>query len=262
MTDDWKISYEDKKANIGLKGYSAIKGTEFDTYLQTKLNGKVNYYLGNTSFRNFINNLNQTGFDTAFLEKALEPSKDIKFWEWGEFLAYDQMECHLEIDIPWPPSWDRRVRRASLPGSDIVGLKKGGGSVIFVFGEIKTSKQERYPPDVMTHRDKGMIDQIKNLLSRENNSDLVKWLSLKSIGQRWEGNFEKALKYYIQNDIGFNIVGILVRDTNPNISDLNCVFEKLGIQEIPTAFYAYYLPHAIDECIAICLNGGGNNAVS
>lgn len=261
MNVDWQLSYKDKKGNVILQGYSTSTGV-FEKYLQTELYKEIKYYSGSTSFNELINSLSETGFDTTTMKETVESSQKIVFWRWGEYFAYDQIKRHLGITIPWPPSWDRRIRTASLPGSDIIALKNEGGNVIFVFGEIKTSSQEKHPPYVVTKGKEGMIDQLKKLFSREIISDLVKWLLLRSNGRVWEDDFKKAVEYYSQNDSGYELIGVLVRDTDPDIQDLKCVLENFEMSEILISFYGYYLPYSIDYCINICLNGGGNNAIS
>ena len=257
----WDKSYAENEGNVTIEG-KYTSSSDFKRYLQITFQKELRYYLGDTNFDELINNLSDTGFDTSTLETVLASQPGLTSWEWGECFAYDQVEKHLGINIPWPPFWDRRLRRASLPGADIIGLKDEGNNIIFVFGEIKTSSQEKYPPDVMTKPNDGLIDQIKRLASRETIKDHIQWLSLRAEGKDWKEDFNKALKYYVQHDIGYIIIGLLIRDTLPNVHDLKCVLEKLRTFEITTICYGFYLPFKINNCIAMCFNGGGNDAAS
>jgi len=258
----WNRSYAENEGNVTIEGNYTSSISDFKRYLQTKFQKEIKYYLGDANFEELINNLSDTGFDTSTLETALASHHSLTSWEWGECFAYDQVEKHLGIKIPWSPFWDRRIRRTSLPGGDIVGLKDDGHNVIFVFGEIKTSSQKKHPPDVITKTNDGIIDQIKRLASRKTIKDHIQWLCLRADGKDWKEDFDKAMKYYVQHDIGYIIIGLLIRDTSPNVQDLRCVLENLSTFEIPTSCYGYYLPFEINSCIAMCFNGGGSDAAS
>lgn len=260
MIVTWDKSYSESGGKIAIEGNSTSSSSDFKKYLQTDFQRTIKYYLGDESFEELINNLRDSGFDTSVLETALNSPSILTFWEWGECFAYDQIEKHLGINIPWPPFWDRRIRKASLPGGDIVGLMNDGQNTIFVFGEIKTSSQKKYPPDVVIKSHDGMIDQIQRLASRETIKDHIQWLYIKAEGKDWEEDFRKAMEYYIKHNNGHIVIGILIRDTAPNVLDLRCILEKLEEFKISTSCYSYYLPLEISACMAIHFNGGGLNA--
>ena len=85
------------------------------------------------------------------MENLLRAVPGEKSWTVGEALA----ECILaddetrEICWPWNFVRDRRTPRASLPGADLVGFCKEGGSVFLLFGEVKASSDKSTPPNVM-----------------------------------------------------------------------------------------------------------------
>ncbi len=97
--------------------------------------------------------LNLTGFQTRNLDAVLKGGSSPKDWEVGEAYAEAYLATHKRCHFPWSDRWDERKDKSSLPGSDLVGLQETGTpkspSFRFVFGEVKTSAEEKYPPGVM-----------------------------------------------------------------------------------------------------------------
>lgn len=254
MAIEWDTTFQDNEGKISITGYSSDYVSDFKDYIENEFTDRIDYYSGKKSFKEIISNLAETDFETQTIEQALE--QDVSYQDWGEYFAFDQIENHLNLKIPWPAAWDKRVEKASLPGADIVSFKYEEDNVIFVFGEIKTSSEERAPPTVVIKKNKGLIDQIKKLTNKVKITHLIQWLSLKSVGKDWEKDFQNAVKYYFKSNVGYCLLGLLIRDTDPKKNDLNCVFDKLKNISVSTNFYCFYAPINIETCMKICNEKG------
>ena len=116
---------------------------------------------------------------------------------------------------------DRRTPRASLPGADLVGLAGQGGQAVFLFGEVKASAEGRAPPSVMTGP-RGMKSQLDRIAtSVDVKIALLKWLHSRCRTPELKRLFDSAAQRFLASK-GRDVllVGILVRDTDPNQADL------------------------------------------
>lgn len=253
MPITWAPHYHNEQENIVIQGLVISSHPEFHEYLSTEFPERIRHYSGVACFEDYLRNLQDTGFRVDELEREL--SRTISKSDWGEYFAYHQLENGFNIVIPWPSHWDKKRSTHSLPGADIFGLQSLNDSVTFVFGEVKTSEEMRHPPQVVTRRPDGLISQLMKFNNREVVSNLIKWLSLKSTGKDWETDFKTALKYYLEHDWYFSCVGILVRDTEPNIGDLSRAIRRLTLR-CRVTIYAFYLPISLHECITMSIPGG------
>lgn len=256
----WNVEYTYKNENVSYTGYSSSSQEEYEQFLEKELSVKIQYYLGNTDFQAFfsktIEGLKTTDFESVNVEQSLKdviPASD-----WGEYFSYHQLETHLGVSLPWPPSWDKRAKKASQQGPDIVGLKNNGGIQIFVFGEVKTSSESRCPPNIMVNGGDGMIDQIKRLELFEIRMFLIKWLVLKMNKRGREDEIKDAIRNHLKDN--YSIIGILVRDTPPNEADLKCVLTKIKNNHIPKSFHGYYIPVVVKDSISLCTQGRRSDA--
>ncbi len=253
MPITWARHYHNEQENIEIQGLVISSQPEFHEYLSTEFPERIRHYSGVARFEDCLRNLQDTGFQVDELEREL--ANKISKSDWGEYFAYHQLENGFNIVIPWPSHWDKKKSTHSLPGADVFGLRSINGSVTFVFGEVKTSEEMQHPPQVVTRRSDGLITQLMKFDDREIISNLVKWLCLKSTGKDWETDFKIALRYYLEHDWYFSCVGILVRDTVPNIRDLSPAFEHLTLR-CKVTLYAFYLPVHLHDCITASIPGG------
>jgi len=195
--------------------------------------------------------------DTITRLLASEPDK--KPWEIGEALA----ECFLEeergVKFPWNTERDKRTPKASLPGADLVGLMEEGDEALLVLGEVKTSSDANNPPQVMNGRE-GMIHQLDNLATDISiHNCLLKWLHARCKNTGFWPLYEKAARRYLASGgRAIKLVGMLMRDTNPNELDLKNRAEHLATKvSAPTEIEldAWYLPIPIDDWPAVVQGG-------
>jgi len=194
-----------------------------------------------------------TGMATQFVENLLRAVPGEKSWAVGDALA----ECILandetrEICWPWNFVRDRRTPRASLPGADLVGFCKEGGSVFLLFGEVKASSDKSTPPNVMNGSG-GLAWQLKGEATRlDIQHALLIWLRTRCYSDKHRELYRAAIDRYVES-LGKDIllVGILLRDTAPNELDVAArardLADNLGS---PTRIEiaAWYLPIPIKD---------------
>ena len=145
----------------------------------------------------------------------------------GEAIAISYLEEHQNCQIPWPISRDKRIPKASLPGTDLVGFYTINQSIYFLFGEVKTSNELNSPPGVMNGK-KGLTQQLLRLNNLfEVREQLITYLAFKSTDSDWENKFFAALSRYRKDSTDFKLNGVLIRDTKPNSKDLQSCRDKL-----------------------------------
>ncbi|MGN8060100.1 hypothetical protein ACTJK4_00430 [Ralstonia sp. 22111] len=174
--------------------------------------------------------LSADGFDGTELQAILLATEEpLSAHDIGEAIA--EVVLQAREGAIWPTNRRRDLRsvRASLPGADIVGFVPGGGGVHrFLFAEVKTSSDRKSPPSVM-YGNKGLEYQLyalaadASLLRR-----LLKYLYARVKGTSQFELWRQALRELAKDmDHGKKLVGVLVRDTAPAISDLSHHAESL-----------------------------------
>jgi hypothetical protein len=194
---------------------------------------------------------------TEFLERLLAAVPTSEGWEIGEALA----ECTIRDDAeqetqwPWNTVRDRRTPRASLPGADLLGFCRRDGAVYLLLGEVKTSSSSDSPPNVM-FGGSGMTWQLEENASRlDIQRTLLKWLHARCQSGAHREMFKQAVRRYLKSGgKAIVLVGVLIRDTEPNELDLKSRGEHLGDSfEAPmrVELQAWYLPVPIKEWPAL-----------
>lgn len=200
--------------------------------------------------------LNLTGFQSKNLDAVLNAGSPPKDWEVGEAYSEAYLGAHKQCHFPWSDSWDQRKDKSSLPGSDLVGLQETGTSKLpfrFAFGEVKTSKEAKYPPGVM-YGEEGLKKQLEDLRDcRSIRETLVRYLMVRAIGSDWEDKFKAALERFLTATTDVAIFGVLVRDVNPDEADLKTRALKTS-QKHPAKMHiellAIYLPPGSIDMLA------------
>src|SRR5262249_17269522 len=123
---------------------------------------------------------------------------------------------------PWNMGRDSRNPYASLPGADIVGFLQGESYFHLALGEIKTSEEKRYPPQVMSGRSGFIGHQIDNLATNLGTiCQLLKWLLHRCKRTEFEPIYNNAAsRYFNSGKKAVALFGVLIRDTKSNELDL------------------------------------------
>ncbi len=214
---------------------NALQGPVLETVLDVEGKNKV------------LKTLEEAGVDIDGIGNVLlnKIPKDNN-WRVGESLAILYLTHHRNCLFPWPSSRDQKTPDASLPGADLVGFQQKDKYIIFAFGEVKTSHENRRPPTVVTGKN-GLQEQIHAILSKKKKQEgLIKYLThhiVENANPDWLSRLKEAWEQYNQKRIA--IFGILIRDVTPDIRDLQSSVKELGADwELKTfiEFIAVYLP--------------------
>lgn len=187
---------------------------------------------GQEDFRNYILSLSDTGFSPI---KTILPK--IRDWQVGEGFAEAYLAAHFSCDFPWSNNRDLKNLDSSLTGADMVGFHRGE----FAFGEVKTSSEQNYPPQVTSKKDGGLNTQLKKLChDHDGRCVLVQYLyhRVKSTPE-----FREACIAYLKDNKNFYVFGVLVRDVEPKINDWNYLKKHLEVHgQNRVSLAALYLP--------------------
>lgn len=194
-----------------------------------------------------------TQFEQEELARVLGSPTNIEDWRVGEAIGEGYLVDHRDCSFPWPDGRDERKAGSSLPGADLVGFHADAGGDRFAFGEVKTSAEEQYPPQVMRGRH-GLQQQLEDLRDQVSvRDDLVKYLGYRATTAAWQDRYRAASKRYLANSSDVQLFGILVRDVPPHESDLRTRIEKLAIgcpNGTRIEMLSIYLPASSIETLA------------
>jgi hypothetical protein len=195
--------------------------------LNTALTGSVSEILwdvsGTGNLEAVLASVATTDFDAEGVRRILTSHRVPENWRVGECLAEAFLVEHRGCEFPWPSGRDLKNPCASPAGTDLVGFQRiapPNDDYCFAFGEVKTSEQQAWPPNVMDGRN-GLQKQLEDLRdSTEVKDALVKYLGHHSHGAGWSPHYKKASQRYLANPQDVSLFGILVRDVEPKPEDL------------------------------------------
>ena len=222
--------------------------------------------VGKEHIQSILAQVTTTEFLKDGLEKVLASSDTIKDWQVGEAIAECYLERHRNCSFPWPDGRDVRRPKSSLPGADLVGFIKEQGKTRFVFGEVKTSHERKWPPQVCRGRSgtHGLGVQVKDLCSDER----IKAKIFKYLGHRADAfseQYRDAAKQFLVDRNDVHVVGFLVRDVEPKSDDLKSLVRDISVVRSGTTsveFFALYLPNDRIKTLAENLRKVGKGGVA
>ena len=129
---------------------------------------------GTAEIDEIMSNLPFTEFDQEQIDQLLQREPEPKDWLVGEALAEVYVSDTDKCIFPWPTSRDLKNPRASPTGADLTGFQKTEDETNpfrFAFGEVKTSSDKNYPPNVMYGQTglKNQIEEIKKSFHTKKN---------------------------------------------------------------------------------------------
>ena len=237
--------YQVSRPRAEAKGL-VFTSTELDLALTNRLSPMLDDEHGRTQIRESLLGLPSTQFDSTRLEAAMARRTEHQDWQVGEAMGEAYLSDHRGCEFPWPSSRDLRNPSASPAGADLVGFQSHANSARLAFGEVKTSQEEKWPPQVVTSRH-GLSKQMEELRdSVEVKSHLaIVYLGWRAQGAAWGGTWRCAAARYLTNPADVALFGILVRDVEPREADLETRVDRLS-DGCPAATYlellAFYLP--------------------
>lgn len=251
-TSDWSLAFQCESYHIHVYGFAAASEDACRRYFERRVSAKLAESDGAEQLRQHLIELETTGFDLRGLLGQIESSPRAKGWEIGEAFAETALEDGHEAMFPWATGLDKRSRKASLPGADLVGLQRHA-SPRFVFGQVKSSSEDRVPPQVVNSTPDCLRNQMIQLRHcRADQQQLISWLLVRMRGTDWEAAFNEALNRYSEGDLW--LVGVLVSGRrDPVEADLTSICD--GIKHRPgegdVQLLGFYLPFHKDEWIDI-----------
>jgi hypothetical protein len=178
----------------------------------------------------------ETGFEKsetllADIQFLLNNSVEVQDFRIGEAFAEVCLEKHFNCRFYWNELRDARNPKGNKTGADLVGFIEIENEILFLFGEVKTSSEQKSPPQVMTNPT-GIENQLKDLYKDQNKRlILISYVQNKiglSNNSNFKNDFNSAVKnYYRQNEGKYMLYGILVRDTEVNENDIKVCYNKL-----------------------------------
>ncbi len=187
----------------------------------------------------------ETQFVNDEISRILKDAHHIEQWRVGEAIAQTYLTDHRSCEFPWPVGRDEKRPGSSMPGADLVGIGNDDSGECLVFGEVKTSSQNTYPPSVM-HGRTGLKKQLESLCSDESIRDgLVKYLGHRAVSSSWETRFKRAVARYMKSSSDIQLYGYLIRDVEPRVDDLKvrvCKLCAIRPSEMRIELLALYLP--------------------
>ncbi|MFX0197383.1 MAG: hypothetical protein ACFFCW_14760 [Candidatus Hodarchaeota archaeon] len=241
-----KIEYEMGSSPVACVGLS-YTAEELDAALGGPVAAIVFDDKGTADLSAILQTVTDTDFDKQEVERILVDEIKPKIWEVGEALAETYLTHHYDCHFPWPDGRDIRKPKSSLPGADMVGFHTGSDALRFAFGEVKTSKESSYPPQVVTYGDHALNKQLCDIRDKISLRDqLIKYLGHRAKDAEWKDSFKNATENYIKSKgSAVSIFGILIRDVTPNKADVEGSHHLLS-DNCPTQtiiqLLAVYLP--------------------
>ncbi|WP_461641116.1 hypothetical protein [Labilibaculum euxinus] len=232
--------FEHIESDSNSRGYHGISFS--DTNFTQILRGSVNNSLLDSEVQHDrlseLTGLLETGFsqsdnliaDIQALENA-EP-EDLRAWRIGEAVAEVVLEENFQCRFHWNELRDARNPNGNKTGADLVGFIECEGSVLFLFGEVKTSSEiSNRPPQVMTKSD-GIENQLKDLYKNRNKRQiLITYLKSKTLvlpdTAPFKTDYNLALHSYYSNSQNYQLIGVLVRDIEADHRDVSTSFNRI-----------------------------------
>jgi hypothetical protein len=256
------ITYENNHDCVSWVGLKCEDNEQFAGFLKTRTAHRLDDTEGSNEFHHHLKGLALTGLGQTGLAAVLNADQpEERAWAASEALAEAFLEEDKGVVFPWNMERDKRNPFGSLPGADIIGFIGEGKNCRFAFGEVKSSSEQKYPPQVMSGRSGRMghqLDTLANDLSKI--YQLLKWLLPRVKNNQYQTSYNTAaISFFNSGNKLISLFGILVRDTEVNEKDLSVRGSALRKKfSLPTTCHliALYLPWSINELPAKIRNGG------
>jgi len=196
----------------------------------------------------------ETGFNASEqllidIQSLEDDSVNERIFRVGEAYAEIILEEHFSCRFHWNELRDARNPKGNKPGADLVGFIEIEGEVLFLFGEVKTSSENRRPPQVMTNPD-GLENQLGDLYNNPSKRlILISYLKSKArlFPERHQfiHDLEGSIRTYYSNPNRYQLIGVLVRDVDSNERDLLPSYNRLKtyiLEPIGLQLLALYVP--------------------
>ncbi|MFV5549398.1 hypothetical protein VXQ35_11090 [Acinetobacter oleivorans] len=254
--------YEDHEPCVSWQGIGLLDGESCIDFFLNDVKQRVEDTEGKEEFEDHLRGLALTGMAKECLETFLTTGEvEPLDWAVGEALAEAYLIKQHNIIFPWNMEREKRNIHASTAGADIVGFVEKDGNFSLVFGEVKTSSELQFPPQVITGRS-GLYHQLDGLAHDLTKiRQLLLWLlpRIKTSGIFVEAYNKACGAFFSSQFKAITLFGILIRDTSPNPNDLASRGQKLrNTLRPPTQCHliALHLPFTIEDLVKRVNSGG------
>ncbi len=195
----------------------------------------------------------------ADLQELENKEVELQQFRVGEAYAEIVLEQEFTCRFHWNENRDTRNPKGNKTGADLVGFIEVDGQVLFLFGEVKTSSETATrPPQVMTSTH-GIENQLRNLYKdRSTRLILISYLKNKMrhypVDHPFRRDFEASERAYYFGDCNYQLIGVLVRDVEPDQRDVEPSYARLREQVLEPRginLVALYLPIQKEEWLGI-----------
>jgi hypothetical protein len=253
--------YLDSDTCVSWQGIGLLDGETCVDFFLNDVKQRLEDTEGKAEFDDHLRGLALTGMDNECIESFLsiggvEPLD----WAVGEALAEAYLIKQHNIIFPWNMEREKRNIHASTAGADIVGFVEKDGNFSLVFGEVKTSAEIKFPPQVITGRS-GLYNQLDGLAhDLAKIRQLLLWLHPRIKTSSYVDTYNKACGAFFNSQYkAITLFGILIRDTTPNAQDLASRGKKLRKALSPPTqchLIALHLPFSIEDLVKRVKSGG------
>ncbi len=229
-----------------------------DEQVSEMLAGPVKHILqdtaGNDDLQELLGSVVSTEFEQEGLRQALTDETMLDNWRVGEAIAEAFVADKGNCVFPWPTRRDLKNPNASPAGCDLTGFQPVNDAELpyrFAFGEVKTSKEKKAPPSVMTSLGNQLLGLRDNCQLKYT---LLRYLGHHAARTPWEAMFQSAAGRYFKKTTDVAVYGVLVRDIAPNASDIAGRAKALAVDcpvETDIEMYALYLPLNMIDTLSV-----------
>jgi hypothetical protein len=239
-----KSCYARQKGQVRAEGLT-LTSAEMNAALRDRVSNILFDDEGRGKIQEALSGAATTEFAAEQLQEILAQPPTLNDWQVGEAIADAWLTDHCSCRFPWPSSRDLRNRNASPAGADLVGFHLQKLTYRFAFGEVKTSFEAKYPPQVVTSRH-GVTKQLETLRDDQvTKHQLFIYLAHRAPQTDWYVPFQQAATRYLQSNTDVSLFGVLVRDVAPNVKDVEGRIAQLAKEcpnETSIELLAFYLP--------------------
>ena len=225
----WNSKFELEISHVRVTGLEAESKAKCQQFLADRVSARLAQSDTIEKLKEHMIEMETTGFHLGGLASQIRIPPRVKDWEIGEAIAEVVLEDDYEFIFPWPIGFDKQTPMASLAGADLVGMQHHAAPQ-FVFGQVKSSSENKVPPQVVKSAKDSLSKQMYQLRhSLADRQQLIGWLLVRSQNTDWESAFNEALQLY--SDDEFLLVGVLASgNRNPNQRDLVSICDEVEHQ--------------------------------
>ncbi|MFF7224109.1 hypothetical protein ACIP4T_27085 [Streptomyces massasporeus] len=183
---------------------------------------------GAEDVRRSLEEVTRTAFRIDRLETVLSATGTVSEWRVGESLAEHHLASQHACVFPWPSGRDLKNPGTSGGGVDLIGFDTSGEKAALALGEVKTSRQQLWPPSALTGRH-GLEKQLEGLRNNDDRKTwAVRYIAMHAVGKDWHGIYTEAMVRFLDDPEDVQLFGTLVHVADSNELDLKTRAKNLS----------------------------------